>query len=200
MAYTVPARRWRPAGCEWTGPAPRGVALALLAIFTVVGVLPAPAAAEPTRLLLQPGSTVLGFRAYGFGLLPVDGQFGRFRGTLTLDPADPAFCRIELEAEAASLTMPTEAMTEDALGPDLLNVAVHPRFAYAGPCRDGTVDGSLTLGGVTRPFRPKVEREPGRFVATGLMRRADWGMDARPNMAGPEVRLRITTTLPAAFR
>ena len=160
----------------------------------------APAAAEPTRLLLQPGSTVLGFRAYGFGMLPVDGQFSRFRGILTLDPADPGFCRVELEAEAASLEMPTRGMTEDALGPDLLNVAAHPRFAYAGPCRDGAVDGNLTLGGVTRPFQPKVEREGGRFVATGLMRRADWGMGARPNMAGPEVRLRITTTLPAAFR
>lgn len=178
----------------------RRALLALALAGALSGSLPGPAAAERTTLLLQPGSTVLGFRAYGFGMLPVDGEFGRFRGTLTLDAADPLFCRIELEAEAASLTMPTRGMTEDALGPDLLNVAVHPRFAYAGPCRDGVLDGVLTLGGVTRPFRPKVERGGGRFVATGLMRRADWGMGARPNVAGPEVRLRITTGLPAGLQ
>lgn len=160
-----------------------------------------PASAEPTTLLLQPGSTVLGFRAYGLGgMIPVDGTFERFRGTLALDAGDPGFCRIEIEAETVSLAMPTQGMTEDATGPDLLNVAVHPRFVYAGACRAGAVEGNLTLGGVTRPFRAAIVREGGRFEATGLMRRADWGMGARPMMAGPEVRLRITTGLPATLR
>lgn len=159
-----------------------------------------PARAEPVTLLLQPGTTVLGFRAYGLGMLPIDGTFARFRGTLSLDAADPAFCRMEVEAEAASLVMPSEGMTRDALGPDLLNVAVHPRFAYAGDCQAGAVAGSLTLAGVTKPLRAKVEREGGWFVATGMMRRAEWGMGARPMLAGPEVRIQVATGLPAALR
>jgi len=31
------------------------------------------------------------------------------------------------------------------------------------------------------------------------MRRAYWGMGARPLLAGPEVRIRFTTVLPAGF-
>lgn len=166
----------------------------------ILAALAAPVRAEPVTLLLQPGTTILGFRAYGFGMLPIDGNFTRFRGTLSLDAADPAFCRIQVEADAASLIMPSEGMTQDALGPDLLNVAVHPRFAYAGDCQAGAVAGSLTLAGVTRPLRAGVEREGGRFIATGMMRRAEWGMGARPMLAGPEVRIRVTTGLPMALR
>lgn len=174
-------------------------ALAMLLAAPSV-LLAAPAWAEPTTLLLQPGTTVLGFRAYGLGMLPIDGTFTRFRGTLALDAADPAFCRIQVEADAASLVMPSEAMTRDALGPDLLNVAVHPRFAYAGECQAGAVDGRLTLAGVTKPLRAGVERDSGRFIATGMMRRAEWGMSARPLLAGPEVRIRVATGLPVALR
>lgn len=164
-------------------------------------VLATPVRAEPVTLLLQPGSTVLGFRAYGFGMLPIDGTFTRFHGTLSLDTADPAFCRLAVEADAASLVMPSEGMTQDALGPELLNVSVHPRFAYAGDCARGAIAGSLTLAGVTKPLRAAVEREDGRFMATGMMRRADWNMGARPMLAGPEVRIRVTTgPLPTALR
>ena len=172
----------------------------VLLASALAAALAASARAEPVTLLLQPGSTVLGFRAYGLGMLPIDGTFTRFRGTLSLDAADPAFCRMDVEAEAASLVMPSEGMTRDALGPDLLNVSVHPRFAYAGSCQAGAVAGSLTLAGVTRPLRAAVEREAGRFTATGMMRRADWGMGARPMLAGPEVRIRVTTGLPTTLR
>ena len=37
----------------------------------------------------------------------------------------------------------------------------------------------------------------GRWVATDRMRRAEWGMGARPLNAGPEVRIRFTTEVPA---
>lgn len=172
----------------------------VLLAASLVALLAASARAEPVTLLLQPGTTVLGFRAYGLGMLPIDGNFTRFHGTLSLDAADPAFCRIQVEADAASLVMPSEGMTRDALGPDLLNVAVHPRFAYAGDCRADAVEGSLTLAGVTKPLRAEVERESGRFIATGMMRRAAWGMGARPMLAGPEVRIRVATGLPMSLR
>lgn len=172
----------------------------VLLAAALVALLSAPARAEPVTLLLQPGTTVLGFRAYGLGMLPIDGTFTRFSGTLALDAADPAFCQVRVEADTASLVMPSEGMTQDALGPDLLNAAVHPRFAYAGDCQAGAVVGNLTLAGVTKPLRAGVEREGGRFIATGMMRRADWGMSARPMLAGPEVRIRVTTGLPAMLR
>lgn len=169
-----------------------------------------PAHARPVTLRLEPGSTEIAFRAYGMGFLPIDGTFGRFSGTLRLDPADPAACAIEVEADVASLAMPDPAMTADALGPDLLDAPRFPRFAYRGECRGGTgggapnaapvLHGALSLHGVTRPLAFQVSREGGRFVATAMMRRAEWGMGARPLLAGPEVRIRFTTVLPRTLQ
>lgn len=185
-------------------PAP--LAAGLLACALAGSWPAAPARAQPVALRVEPPSTEIAFRAYGVGFLPIDGAFGRFSGTLRLDPADPAACAIEVEADVASLAMPDRAMTEDALGPDLLDAPRFPRFAYRGECRAGaargapTLQGVLTLHGVTRALAFQVSREGGRFVATAMMRRAEWGMGARRLLAGPEVRIRFTTTLPAAFQ
>jgi polyisoprenoid-binding protein YceI len=158
-----------------------------------------PAMAAPQSLALRPGSAQIAFRAYGLGLLPIDGAFTRFDGTLLIDNADPAVCRIDIKAEAASLQMPDAAMTQDALGADLLDVARHPAFAFSGQCRDGRVHGDLLLHGISRPLTLDVSLDRGRWIATGRMRRADWGMGARPLLAGPEVRIRFTAALPAGF-
>jgi len=171
--------------------------LFLLAVLLLFGALPA--RAEPRGFRLQPGSGAIGFRAYGLGLLPIDGGFTRFSGTLTLDPAAPGACRLELHAEAASLAMSDPAITEDALGPDLLDVVHFPEFGFHGECKDGAITGPLLLHGVSRPVTLSVEVRDGRWTATGTMRRAEWGMGARPLLAGPEVRLQVTVALPPGF-
>lgn len=158
-----------------------------------------PARAEPQTLMLQPGQAEIGFRAYGLGFLPIDGQFTRLSGTLALDPADPGLCRIQVRAETASLRMPDDDITADAQGPDLLDVARFPTFEYSGTCTGSQLDGTLLLHGVTRPLQLRVTHERNRWSATGPMRRADWGMGARPNLAGPEVRIRFTVMLPPGF-
>ena len=152
---------------------------------------------EPTRYVMAPGTVQVGFRAYGLGMLPIDGAFTRFRGTLTLDGADPAVCAVSLKAEAGSLRMSQQAMTDDALGPDLLDVARYPDFEFEGACRDGRLVGSLLLHGVTRPMVFDVSVAGGKWHASGMMRRAEWGMGARPLLAGPEVRITVTAGLPA---
>jgi len=168
-------------------------------VGAAVCCLAVPAGGAPLLLSLTPQSAQVVFRAYGLGFLPIDGAFTRFAGTLHLDSNDAAACRVDLRAEAASLQMPEPAMTRDALGEDLLDVTRHPAFAFDGACRDGRLQGSLLLHGVTRPFALTVVVANGMWVATGTMRRADWGMGARPMMAGPEVRLRLSAALPRDF-
>lgn len=170
----------------------------MTALFGAV-ILSCPAGAEPRSLPLRPGQAEVGFRAYGLGFLPLDGQFTRMSGTLTLNSADPGLCRIEVRADTASLQMPDEDITADAQGPDLLDVARFPTFEYSGICDGDRLDGTLLLHGITRPLQLQVVRERGRWTATGPMRRADWGMGARPNLAGPEVRIRFTVALPPGF-
>ncbi len=50
---------------------------------------------------------------------------------------------------------------------------------------------------VASPLTGWTSSSTAKWVATGRMRRAEWGMGARPLMAGPEVRIRFTTALPA---
>lgn len=171
--------------------------LATLLLSTPFAVCPAQA--EPRELPLRPGQAEVGFRAYGLGFLPIDGQFTNLSGTLLLDGAVPEACRIEVRAETSSLRMPDDEMTADAQGPDLLDVARFPTFEYIGRCTGNRLDGTLLLHGVMRPLPLQVARSNGRWTATGPMRRADWGMGARPNLAGPEVRIRFTVALPPGF-
>jgi len=158
-----------------------------------------PAQAAPQGFSLAPESAQLAFRAYGLGVVPIDGAFTRFAGTLQLDPGDPAMCAVDITAEAASLQMPEASMTRDALGDDLLDATRHPSFAYRGVCRSGRLHGMLLLHGVTRPLTMEVSIVNGRWAATGRMQRADWGMGAHPMLAGPEVRLQIVAAIPPGF-
>ena len=170
---------------------PSRLAYAFLAVLAV-----SHAQAAPVRFTLAPGPVQVGFRAYGLGMLPLDGGFTRFGGTLTLDDTDPAACRIDLHAEAGSLRMPQQSMTDDALGPDLLDVARYPEFTLTGDCAGPTLQATLLAHGVAKPLPLAVTKAAGQWTATGTMRRADWGMGARPLLAGPEVRITITAGLP----
>ncbi len=158
-----------------------------------------PALAAPLTVPLAPPGTETAFRAYGLGFLPIDGHFTRFTGTLTLDDQDPRACHIVVKAEAASLQMPDPDMTADAIGPDLLDVTRHPAFEFTGACTGPRIEGTLLLHGVAKPLSLAVTRDRTHWIASGPMRRAEWGMGARPNLAGPEVRIRFTVRLPPGF-
>jgi polyisoprenoid-binding protein YceI len=115
----------------------------------VAGLLwTAPAKAVTHTVALEPRSAQVTFRAYGLGIVPIEGAFTRFNGALVLDPANPATCEVNVQAEAASLAMPEAGITQDALGPELLDVTRHPVFAYSGRCGDGQVRGTLLLHGI----------------------------------------------------
>lgn len=171
---------------------PRPFRLALLLCAAATG----PAAAAPVTFTLAPGPVQVEFRAYGLGMIPITGHFVRFSGTLVLDDADPAACTLALTGEAASLTMGSEAMTADALGPDLLDVGHHPTFRLSGVCRGGALPATLLLHGVSGGVAMAVERRADRWVAQGSIDRRAWGMGARPLLAGSEVRLTVTAGLP----
>lgn len=155
-----------------------------------------PAVAWAITYPLAPPSAEIRFRAYGLGFVPIDGTFMRMTGRITLDPLDAFACQIAITADTASLRMPSSAMTDDAQGPDLLDVTNYPRFEYDGQCVGASLQGTLLLHGTRLPLNLAITRTPGRWTAEGPMLRAAWGMGARPGLAGPEVQIRFTTTLP----
>jgi polyisoprenoid-binding protein YceI len=148
-----------------------------------------PALAE--QVSLMPPGVEVEFRAYGLGLIPLDGKFTRFHGWLRYDPARADACEVVLEIEAASLAMSSEFVRSDITGPEFMDVARYPNLAFHGACQAGTIDGSLLLHGENHPFSLDLTRSPLTITATGHLKRAEWGMSARPFTAGATVRIRV---------
>ena len=96
------------------------------------------------------------------------------------NPANPGECQVMLEIEPGSLTMSNETLREQVTGPDIMDVARFPQLAFQGGCEGNTVVGDLTLHGQTHPFTLELERSAGSMVATGQLRRAEWGITAQP--------------------
>jgi polyisoprenoid-binding protein YceI len=153
------------------------------------------AAAAPRQVSLAPPDTAVAIRAYGMGLLPLDGTFARFRGSLTFDPADHSNCRVDLTIDVASLTMTNAAMRETMIGPDFMDAARFPTLTYSGTCQPQGISGMLALHGMTRPFQLSLAWSQDQVVAEGQLVRADWGMTAMPIVAGRTVRIRVAVPL-----
>ena len=146
---------------------------------------------------LAPPATEVAIRAYGIGLLPLDGTFAQFRGSLTYDPDDHAACQVDLAIDVASLAMSNDL---DARRP-----WSGPDFMDARPLSDADLFRDLPAAGSQRdagactgsPARSQLslDLEPGRVVAEGQLVRADWGMTAMPIVAGRTVRIQVTVPL-----
>ncbi len=149
------------------------------------------------QIELLPGRSTVAFRAYGLGLLPLDGQFTRFHGWFSYDPGTPSHCSVTLQADVGSLAMTSATVGETVLGPDFLDAARFPVLAYDGACDAEGLTGQLAMHGVTRLFALTLDWEPDAVTAVGRLRRADWGMTARPLLGGFTVRITVTVPLPA---
>jgi polyisoprenoid-binding protein YceI len=144
----------------------------------------------------MPASSQVEFRTYGFGLLPIDSSFTAFQGTFSFDPTDRARCEVSLIATVASLVASKASIRDIIVGPDFLNAALFPTLHFSGLCDANGLTGMLTMRGITRPLRLTLAWEPHGVTAHGVLRRADWGMTAKPFLVGSTVRIRVTTTLP----
>lgn len=156
-----------------------------------------PCLAAPRTIVLDPANTRVGFRAYVLSVLPIDGQFHRFDGRLTYDRADPARCAVTVRLESASLVLPDAAITRDVLAPHFLNAAGFPWTIYRGTCDGAGIAGTLFLHGQTHRLRLALRGRGRLFIAVARIRRAAWGVTARPLLAGPVVRIRVRVRLPS---
>ncbi len=149
------------------------------------------------QLSLQPPGSAVELRTYGLGLIPFDGTFTRFHGWMRYDPPTPDRCEVMLQIEVASLTMSSETVRNQVLAPGMMDAAQFPELAFRGVCQGSEVIGDLTMHGQTRPFTLDYKRSGGRVVATGQLRRADWGITGSPLTGGSIVRIRVV--LPDPF-
>jgi polyisoprenoid-binding protein YceI len=152
------------------------------------------------RWRFEPGHTAAEFCVRHMMVTYVRGHFKNVTGTLTFDPADPAHSSFEATVATAALSTGEPARDGHLLSADFLDAANFPVITYkseavvlAGPV-DATVEGLVTIRGVTRPLRLRVtflgtwqtpwwedgvDRGPktrAGFVATGCLNRLDFGV------------------------
>jgi polyisoprenoid-binding protein YceI len=157
---------------------------------------------------VDPGHTYPSFEADHFGgLSNWRGKFDKSDGTIVLDRAAKTGT-VDITIDANSLDFGHAKMNEHAKSPDMFDVAKYPTANYKGKIvfkgdAPSTVDGELTLHGVTKPVtlhinsfkciqHPMLKREVCGADASATFNRADFGVDYGVKMGfKPEVKLDI---------
>jgi len=92
--------------------------------------------------------------------------------------------------------MASDSIRDQMTGPTFMDIARFPTFAFQGNCQGDTLTGNLTLHGETHPLTLDLERSARAIIATGKLRRGDWGMTTRSLIAGSTIRIRVEVPNP----
>ncbi|MEN8166699.1 MAG: YceI family protein [Pseudomonadota bacterium] len=125
--------------------------------------LPLPLSAEKYLIDTQGAHAFIQFRIQHLGFSWLSGRFNSFNGSFEYDEKQPAAAKVQVEIDTASIDSNHAERDKHLRSDEFLDVAKFPkarfestRFTEHG---DGsaTLDGRLTLHGVTRPVRIAVE-------------------------------------------
>lgn len=150
--------------------------------------------AAPVKYNIDPSHTYPSFEADHFGGMSVwRGKFNSSSGTVVYDK-EAQTGTVEVTIDTASIDFGHEKMNEHARAEDMFHVAKYPTAVYKGKLTDfkngvpGAIDGELTLHGVTRPVKlkinsfkcaqhPMLKREFCGADAQATINRADFGIN-----------------------
>lgn len=146
----------------------------------------------------------------GFSML--EGQFGPSEGSITIDPRNVAATKLDITFQVDALSVTSAAFATHLKSPDFFNAAQYPtaRFVATKVTAKGTtgatMTGNLTIKDQTKPVtldvkfvgagaNPMSKKLNFGFVATGVVKRSDFGL----GMAVPIVSDNVELTVHAAF-
>jgi polyisoprenoid-binding protein YceI len=174
--------------------------------------------ATTTAWNIDPAHSVAEFKVKHMMIANVKGQFSKVSGALFLDESDLASSRVEASIEATSIHTRDEQRDAHLKSPDFFDVEKFPTLHFKsksiGIVRDGelTVEGDLTIRGVTRNVRFAVEgptppaKDPWgntrvAVSATTKINRKDFGLtwNAALETGGILVGDEVTITLDVEF-
>lgn len=156
-------------------------------------VVALPTAAAPVTYKIDPRHTYPSFEADHMGGLSTwRGKFNSSSGTIVLD-REAQSGTLEVTVDAASIDFGLDDMNEHAKSDDMFDVSKYPTIRYEGQFtefKDGqpvSVDGALTMHGVTKPVKLTIDRfkcakhrRTGKEVcganAIGELNREDFGI------------------------
>jgi polyisoprenoid-binding protein YceI len=144
------------------------------------------------RWTLDPGHSAVGFSVPHLMITNVRGEFEKFRGEVTYDPAHPEAMHIEATIDVASLNTREPKRDADLRSPLFFDAENHPAMTFVSKSARSTNDqidvtGDLTIRGVTREVTLSVRdvsdvqvdmRGNPRIGATAAtkIKRSDFGM------------------------
>jgi polyisoprenoid-binding protein YceI len=158
---------------------------------------------------VEPNHTRVQFTVSHMGFTDWWGDFTGVSGSLVLDPARLAASRVEIAIPVASVATTNATLDGELRSADWFDAARFPsirfvstRIVRTGPAR-ATIDGMLTLHGVTRPvaldarfvgagLNPLSKAYTIGFNATATIRRSDYGVKMDVPLVGDETAIRIS--------
>ncbi len=154
---------------------------------------------EPTHSRLNWATSHFGYSTYTGGFDKADAQ-------LTLDSANPENSKLVMTIDVSSVDSNSEALDEHLLSADFFDATLYPtalfrstKVIHTSPAT-ATIEGSLTLHGVTRivsfdvqfnkaDVNPVSKTYTVGFTATGIVKRTDFGIDTYAPAIGDDVAL-----------
>jgi polyisoprenoid-binding protein YceI len=179
------------------------LSLALVAAVVTSGAF---AAAETYKV--DPTHTYPSFEADHFGGLSVwRGKFNKTEGSIVVDKAAKTGT-IDITIDATSIDFGNDKLNEHAKGGEMFDVTKFPNATYKGKLvfkgdTPTSVDGQLTLHGVTKPVtlhinkfkcmvNPMTKKDVCGADASATFNRSDFGVSYATQMGfNPEVKLAI---------
>lgn len=176
----------------------------MLAILTACISFPALTIAD--NYTVDPEHTYPSLEMSHMGISIWRGKFNKTSGRVILDRTAKTGSA-EIQVDIASIDFGHSKMNEHALAEDWLNVEKFPTMTYKGAVKfklgaPAAVDGQLTLLGVTKPVKLKInsfkciqhpmfKKEVCGADAEGELDRADFGLTKYTEGGAGKIRLRI---------
>lgn len=144
--------------------------------FLLLGAL-APAAAATTTWTIDPNHSAAQFSVRHMMVSNVRGEFGKLSGAIVFDDQDASRSSVEATIDATTISTRVEARDNDLKSDSFFDVAKYPTIIFksakvrpAGPNKY-SVDGNLTMHGVTKPVTLEVNVTPAIRDKNGNERR-----------------------------
>ena len=181
-----------------------------LALTLGVLALAAPfAAAQTSTWNIDPMHSSVNFTVKHLTLSNVYGHFGGLKGAITLNDSDITKSTVTVTIDTTTIDTGVQPRDNDLKGPNYFDVAQVPTATFTSTSVSGsaghlTVNGNLTLHGVTRPVTlevdgpagpiPGMDKKPhAGYSATTTLKRKDFGVGAKTpdNIVSDEIKLTI---------
>ena len=157
---------------------------------------------------VEPSHTQIVFAYDHMGFTNNLGVIAQPTGTLTLDKANPAASKVSIDIPVANLKTGIPALDTHLMKPEFFDSAkfATATFVSTSVKPDGAtgadITGNLTIKGITKPVtldaefygagaNPMNKKENIGFVATGTIKRSDFGMSMAVPVVGDTVELKI---------